>query len=213
MKNLMKKLLSLILIGTMIFSTSAVVTAAPADKVPAEPIYVDGIEEFFSKNADGTMSLDVNSAQAAGYTERSIEFILGNIEEINDMVLTQGAYINDDFVATLYFSSSRAKGQSKVEYWATGMILVYMTDVEAKDLYDTITSLSWFGNLFDLLSNLDEAYPILAKACSIAAAVANLAIGSYSYQINQARSNGTGIIMYVTPMPDGIGSSATFGAQ
>ena len=40
-----------------------------------------------------------------------------------------------------------------------------------------------------------------------------LQIYLYKAQINQVKSKGTGIIMYVTPMPDGVGSTATFGAQ
>lgn len=212
MKNLVKRLLSFILICAIMVSTSAVVMAAPAED-STELIYVEGIEEFFSKNADGTMSLDVNSAQSAGYTERSIEFILGNIEEINNMVRTQGAYINDDFVATLYFSSSRAKGQSKIEYWATGMVLVYMTDAEADDLYHTIDRLSWVGTLLNLIKHLTTAKPIISKACGAVAQLNNLLIGSYKAQIDQVRKNKSGIIMYVTPLPDGIGTSISFGAQ
>lgn len=212
MNNLVKKLLSLILICAMMVSTSAVAMAAP-DEDSTEPIYVEGIEEFFSKNEDGTMSLDVSSAQAAGYTDRSVEFILGNINEINNMVRTQGAYINDDFVATLYFSSTRAKGQSKIEYWATGMVLVYMTDAEADDLYHTIDRLNWVGILLDLVKYLTSAKSIISQACNIGSKFSNIQIGSYKAQIDQVRKNKTGIIMYVAPLPDGIGTSISFGAQ
>lgn len=57
------------------------------------------------------------------------------------------------------------------------------------------------------------AKPLLSKACAASATVAGLQLSLYKSQINQVKKNGTGIIMYVAPMPDGMGNQITFGAQ
>lgn len=192
-------------------STSAVALAAPIEETE-KVIDVEGIEQFFSKNDDGTMSMDAKQAREAGYSEYTIQFVQSNIDGINEAVRTQGAVIDDDFKATIYFSTSRARGQSKVETWATGMVLVYMNNAEADDLYNTIDNLGWLGTLAGLAGLLTVSKPIISQACGISSFVAAVAIGLYKAQINQVKKNGTGIIMYVAPLPNG-GSSVTFGAQ
>lgn len=115
----------------------------------------------------------------------------------------------------LYYKivSSRARGQSKVEIWATGMVLVYLNSDEANDLYNLVGNLNFVGTLYDGAGLLTVAKPRISYACNVASYVAGIWISSYKAQINQAKSNGTGIIMYVAPMPDGIGSTTSFGAQ
>lgn len=212
MKKFMKKLLSLVLVGATILSMSTVALAAPAEEL-VNVIDVEGIERFFFKNGDGTMSMDAEQAREAGYSEYTIQFVQGNIDRINEAVRTDGAIIDDDFKATIYFVSSRARGQSKVEIWATGMVLVYLNTDEANDLYNLVDNLNFVGTLYDGASLLTVAKPRISYACNVASYVAGIWISSYKAQINQAKSNGTGIIMYVAPMPDGIGSTTSFGAQ
>lgn len=212
MKKFSKRLLSLVLVGATILSMSTVALAAPAEET-ANVIDVEGIERFFSKNEDGTMSMNAERAREAGYSEYTIQFVQGNIDGINEAVQTQGAVIDDEFKMTIYFASTRARGQSKVEIWATGMVLIYMNNEQADDLYNALANLHPLTILANVLSKLTKAQSVLGQACRIAAFVANLQVVSYKAQIGQVKSNGTGIIMYVTPMPDGVGSMASFGAQ
>ena len=212
MKKIVKRLLSLVLVGATILSMGMVAAAALVEE-PANVIDTEGIEKFFSKNGDGTMSMDAEQAREAGYSEYTIQFVQGNIDGINEAVKSEGAIIDDDFKATIYFASSRARGQSKIETWATGAVLVYMNNEQADDLYNALANVHPLTILANMLSKLTKAQSILGQACRIAAFVANLQVVSYKAQIGQVKSNGTGIIMYVIPLPDGIASTANFGAQ
>ncbi len=140
------------------------------------------------------------------------------------MVISQGATIADDYSVTLYTdtrssnvksarTSARAKGQSKVVVWATGMVLVYMNSAEASDLSSAITKAGIGCTLSGIIPFLLTAKPLISQACSIGLYVAGVAIVSYQVQIDKVRASGKGIIMYVAPMPDGIGSSVSFGSQ
>ena len=150
---------------------------------------------------------------SSSWSEYTIQFVQGNIDGINEAVKSEGAIIDDDFKATIYFASSRARGQSKIETWATGAVLVYMNNEQADDLYNALANVHPLTILANMLSKLTKAQSILGQACRIAAFVANLQVVSYKAQIGQVKSNGTGIIMYVIPLPDGIASTANFGAQ
>ncbi|MCI5934139.1 MAG: hypothetical protein MRZ65_01305 [Lachnospiraceae bacterium] len=206
----------------MTLSSSIVALAAPTESTREEND-VEGIERFFAKEENGTMSLNVEMAKADGYSDKAIQFVLSNIENINELVLTQGVHIDENYSVTIYNESSAnnsglsraaraVKGQSKVVVWATGMVLVYMNTSEVNDLYNTIDNLGWVCTILSILGYVTTARPILSQACNAAAFVGGVTISLYKSQINQVKKNGTGIIMYVTPMPDG-GSSVSFGAQ
>lgn len=215
MHKKVKKLIGVFMAGVMLFSTSIVAFAAePSETETTGTISVEGIEEFFSKNADGTMSLNVLGAQNAGYSDDTIQFVLENIEFMNEAVRTEGAYINDDFAITFYFAVSRAaKGQSKVEFWATGMMLIYMNTEEIDELYYFIDDLGWVGTALGVISLLSVAKPIMSQACALSSTFAAIQLSLYKSQIRQVKQNGTGIIIYVAPTPDLIGNYITFGAQ
>ncbi len=89
MRKIVKRLLSLVLAGATILSMGMVAAAAPVEE-PANVIDVEGIERFFSKNADGTMSMDAEQAREAGYSEYTIQFVQGNIDGINEAVKSEG---------------------------------------------------------------------------------------------------------------------------
>ena len=137
---------------------------------------------------------------------------------MNELV-SQGYVINDDFSMDIYINKSSGKnmlravrGQSKVVVWATGMVLVYMTNVEANDLYNTLGKVGAWITLSGIIPYLLKSKEIISEACGVALFVGGVSIVLYQAQINQARKNGTGIIMYVAPLPDG-GTSVAFGAQ
>ena len=58
MKKLVKKALAIVLFVTIIASSSISTMAAPAKKTTSETLQLDGIEKYFSRNVDGTMSFD-----------------------------------------------------------------------------------------------------------------------------------------------------------
>lgn len=62
------------------------------------------------------MKFDKEAARGAGYTNETIEYVSGNVDGINDMILTQGAILADDFSATIYMKSNRA-AKVKVRLW------------------------------------------------------------------------------------------------
>lgn len=88
-----------------------------------------------------------------------------------------------------------------------------MNNEQADDMYNALANVHPLTILANMLSKLTKAQSILGQACRIAAFVANLQVVSYKAQIGRVKSNGTGIIMYVIPLPDGIASTANFGAQ
>lgn len=224
MKKLVKRALALVLFVTVIVSSSIGTMAAPAENTTSETLQLEGIEKYFSKNVDGTMSFDNIRAYSEGYNQATINFIQKNVEEINEMVISQGVTIADDYSVTLYTdtqssnvkgarASTRAKGQSKVVVWATGMVLVYMTSTEANDLYNALGKVGIGCTLAGIIPFLVAAHAIISQACSAGLYVASVAIVGYQAQIAQVKKSGKGIIMYVAPMPDGIGSSVSFGSQ
>lgn len=213
MKKRVTKLVALLLVGVMTLGTGLVSMAAPLETQSEEVLMTEGIEKFFTKNVDGTMSFDANGASLAGYNDLTVEFVNENVENINNAVRNEGAILDDDFKVTIYVNGSRARGQSKVEVWATGMVLVYMNTAEIDDLYRILTINNKAYNLASTVSDLITAKGIIVKACSVSSKIGLLQIYLYKAQINKVKSKGTGIIMYVTPMPDGVGSTATFGAQ
>ena len=86
-----KRILCMILAGVMLFSTGVVTQAAPAQT--AEIDSIEGLDQYLSKNQDGTISLDESAAQDAGYTQEAIAYVQENISYMNDMARTKGAYI------------------------------------------------------------------------------------------------------------------------
>lgn len=224
MKKLVKKALAIVLFVTIIASSSISTMAAPAKKTTSETLQLDGIEKYFSRNVDGTMSFDSIKSYSEGYSQSTINFVQKNVELINEMVISQGATIADDYSVTLYTdtqssnmkgarASARAKGQSKVVVWATGMVLVYMTSTEANDLYNALGKVGIGCTLAGIIPFLAAAHAIISQACSASLYVASVAIVRYQAQIAQVKKSGKGIIMYVAPMPDGNGSSVSFGSQ
>ena len=69
--------------------------AAPVQT--AEINSIEGLDQYLSKNQDGTISLDESVAQDAGYTQEAIAYVQENISYMNDMARTKGAYIDDQF--------------------------------------------------------------------------------------------------------------------
>ncbi len=213
MKKRVTKLVALLLVGVMTLGTGLVSMAAPLETQSEEVLMTEGIERFFAKNVDGTMSFDADGASLAGYNDLTVGFVNENVENINNAVRNEGAILDDDFKVTIYGNGARAKGQSKVEVWATGMVLVYMNTTETADFEKVLTATKGVCNLIQMASKLGASKFIILKACEKSAQVQVLQITLYKAQVQQVKSNGTGIIMYVTPMPNGIGSTATFGAQ
>lgn len=225
MKKVVEKIMALMLMmGVMITSSSMVAMAAPAETQTTETLQVEGIDQFFSKNVDGTMSFDSMAASMSGYNQTTVDFVQENVDMINQLVVTKGVSIADDYSVTICTDNNqlgskaartmaRAKGQSKVVVWATGMVLVYMNTSETNDLYSALSKVGAGCTLLGIVPTLIAAKAIISQACSVGIYVASVSIVAYQSQINQVRKNGTGIIMYVAPMPDGIGSSVSFGAQ
>ncbi len=213
MKKRVTKLVALLLVGAMTLGTGLVSMAAPLETQSEEVLMTEGIEKFFIKNVDGTMSFDANGASLAGYNDLTVEFVNENVENINNAVLNEGAILDDDFKVTIYVNGSRARGQSKVEVWATGMILVYMNSVEVKDLSSVLDSTARLYTIASVMKELSAAYPIISKACQASQVIGLIQISLYKIQIRNLTAQGRGIIMYVSPLPDGISSTVTFGAQ
>ena len=90
-----KRILCMVLAGVMLFSTGVVTQAAPVQT--AEINSIEGLDQYLSKNQDGTISLDESAAQDAGYTQEAIAYVQENISYMNDMARTKGAYIDDQF--------------------------------------------------------------------------------------------------------------------
>ena len=62
MKKRVTKLVALLLVGAMTLGTGLVSMAAPLETQSEEVLMTEGIEKFFIKNVDGTMSFDANGA-------------------------------------------------------------------------------------------------------------------------------------------------------
>ena len=179
------------------------------------------IEKFFYKNNDGTMTFDENSARDAGFTSEYIKLVKNNVAIINYNIINNNAVLADDFSVTLYINGAKdnvkklnaVRGQSKIVVQATGLVMVYMNTAEIDDLIHVLDINNDIYSLMGAVGFLSRAKTIVERACGLGAFVGYIQIKSYKAQIKQVRKNGTGIIMYVAPMPDGVNSSVWFGAQ
>ena len=71
----MEKNVCMVLAGVMLFSTGVVTQAAPVQT--AEINSIEGLDQYLSKNQDGTIRLDESAAQDAGYTQEAIAYVQG----------------------------------------------------------------------------------------------------------------------------------------
>lgn len=88
MKKFVKRALALVLFVTVIASSNIGTMAAPAENSTSETLQLEGIEKYFSKN----------------------------VEEINEMVISQGATIADDYSVTLYTDTQSSNVKSARHY-------------------------------------------------------------------------------------------------
>ena len=111
--------------------------AAPVQT--AEINSIEGLDQYLSKNQDGTISLDESAAQDAGYTQEAIAYVQENISYMNDMARTKGAYIDDQF-KMIYAEGpmTRARGVNKVEMLWNGNIDIYMDSDQAEVYVDGV---------------------------------------------------------------------------
>lgn len=196
-RRLGKRLLGLLMAMVMAISFNMVVLAAPVEE-ENNTLYVDGINQFFSKNFDGTMTFDMIGAENAGYTEDAIDFVAGNVALINELILTEGAILGDDFSATLYLNTNRAaRGESKVVINPYGPTQIYMNSEEAHEVWSVISAMSTVVDLIDIISDLNVAKGIVQKAIDAAYYLGSLQIGLYKAQLRTAESSGKGIVINV----------------
>lgn len=197
-----KQLLSLILAFTItIISCSVNVKAAE----PAQKTSIDGMDDYISINDDGYAVLDSSAALNAGYTDKMIEYVQGNLNMMNAMAEESGKSISSNLSITVYtgnnlsFHSSRAslKGVSKVvTTWRS--VKIYMNNLDTL-IYCSIIQryVDSRGNLRQTLSDY-AAYkggdPDIERAAYIAGLNALLA-SWYLFPAQQAAQPGRGIIM------------------
>lgn len=142
------------------------------------------------------MKFDKEAARGAGYTNETIEYVSGNVDGINDMILTQGAILADDFSATIYMKSNRAaKGESKVVAWPYGPVQIYMNSEEAAEISEVLEGLSWVCGILSLISLSKKAKPILGEACGVASFIGGILISMYTAQLRVAEKGGKGIVL------------------
>ncbi|MFQ6879419.1 MAG: hypothetical protein ACLRS1_06515 [Oscillospiraceae bacterium] len=185
-----KRILCMVLAGVMLFSTGVVTQAAPVQT--AEINSIEGLDQYLSKNQDGTISLDESAAQDAGYTQEAIAYVQENISYMNDMARTKGAYIDDQF-KMIYAEGpmTRARGVNKVEMLWNGNIDIYMDSDQAEVYVDgvekAIAEAEKLGGIVSLI------VPMLGLPIGVSILDAYLILN----MAKMAKSAGTGIIMHI----------------
>lgn len=164
--------------------------AAPVQT--AEINSIEGLDQYLSKNQDGTISLDESVAQDAGYTQEAIAYVEENISYMNDMARTKGAYIDDQF-KMIYAEGpmTRARGVNKVEMLWNGNIDIYMDSDQAEVYVDgvekAIAEAEKLGGIVSLI------VPMLGLPIGVSILDAYLILN----MAKMAKSAGTGIIMHI----------------
>ena len=155
---------------------------------------VDGMDRFMELTASGTIYMDVEGALSAGYTEQCVAAVVAHINSMNQLVINGNAYIDDTFTATVYFSSPRAKGESKVVTHWYGLTEIYMNSDEADELISnlsTIGDVATVGGVFSFFSNA------ILGAIGNVAGIIGIGTLIYRWQVEAAAEPGTGIIMHI----------------
>lgn len=169
-------------------TVNAATTQGPNDSVPAA---MQGMDTYLSRNADGIISLNEAAARQAGYSSASISTVKDNLNGMNDMV-TDGAVSDDAFVVTLSVATARSGGQSKVVRYWWGLVEVYLSSSEARQVADVYDNLSTAASI---LSKILKKYSLAAQAASIVYAVS-------AYQFRKAASGNRGIVITMSPNVD-----------
>ncbi|OXN00690.1 hypothetical protein [Bifidobacterium vansinderenii] len=149
------------------------------------------MDAYLSRNADGTVSLDETAARQAGYSSDSISTVEDNLTGMNDMV-ADGAVSDDAFVVTMSVKTARDGGQSKVVRYWWGLVEVYLSSSEARQVADVYDNLSTAASI---LSKILKKYSLAAQAASIVYAVS-------AYQFRKAASGNRGIVITMSPNVD-----------
>lgn len=120
-----------------------------------------------------TIDFDGDPAIRAGIDKDIITAVRFQIDYMNHMVLTQDAYIDDSFTLTVYFPSTRARGESKVVTHWYGLTEVYLNSTEVEELIDSFSSVGDVTSITGLVGMLPGP---------IASAIGNIS-GILSFQL------------------------------
>lgn len=164
-----------------------------------------GMEQFLSKNVDGTVSLNTAAALAANYDEQLVFGVQENLARINEGVLSGNTYVDNSFIAHSYNSdimplSTLAQGRSEIETTWYGDIFIYMNSDEAECLYQAFDSVSsTCGNLLIALDRMPSDPDANKVHDYITAAVAIVGVSALIYRnlVGNAKAPGTGIVWYI----------------
>lgn len=184
--------------------------AVPVFATENETTSVDGMDRYMELTTSGTIYLDAEGALNAGYSAQSVTAVSAHIDHMNQLVLTDNAYIDNTFTLTIYFMSPRAKGESKVVTHWYGLTEIYMNSDEAEELIDNLESA---GSVYDLAGFVSYLPGNIASAIGGISGIFSFGTTLYLWQVEAAAQAGTGIIMHIqTNYTDGT-QSIWFTAQ
>lgn len=152
------------------------------------------LESFMTLATNRTINFDSESAVKAGIDKDIITAVRSQIDYMNHMVLTQDAYIDDTFTLTVYFPSTRARGESKVVTHWYGLTEVYLNSTEAEELIDSFSAVGDATSISGLVGMLPGP---IASAIGNISGILSFSTMIYRKQIEAAAEPGNGIIMYV----------------
>ncbi len=171
------------------------------------PEELDGLDEYLSLLFNGTIYFDEDAAVEDGYSDLAVAFVRGNILKMNELLTSKrgySAHVDSDFNLIILGSNNRANGETKIVSTWYGVTQIYMNSDEAQLLYDTIGS---YGNT---VGNIAGLIPTIGTWMSY---YVSATTWLYRYQIQQAMSAGTGIIMNIYIDPVTTAESIWFTAQ
>lgn len=202
MNKLFKKILTITLVFTMLFSTTTVIYAAPIESNDSINT-VEGMDRFLQKTSNGTVVLDLEGARTAGYTETAISVVQDQIDFMNNLVVNNGAYIDDNFNAIIYVPSTRARGETKVVTTWYGLTQIYMN---SDDTQSFIKGLQAAGGASTIAGIVGFIPGSIATLLGKANWIFGVGVLMYTWQAEQAAASGRGIIMNVYRDPSDIES-------
>lgn len=154
---------------------------------------VDGMDQFMELTAEGLISFDEAAAVSSGYHVDVVTKVATYIAGMNELVMNGVAYIDESMSAVVYLRGTRAVGESKVVYHWYGLTEIYMNSDEADDLIANLNSTTNVTN-----GNLATIFgAIIGGWVSYALTGMTIGLTIYRWQVEQAASYGTGIIMYI----------------
>lgn len=199
---MLRKIASMFLLLVMIANVVVPASATEVTVSEDHSFSVFELERFLSLTKEGTIHFDVAGAKAAGYPATNISAIHEHITMMNNLATNNNLYIDESFTLRLSMRAlpeddDNIPGINHVEIHWYGLTEVYIDSVNARNLVNNAKKVGNYINAVDVVLTINSFPAFGPYALQLSALVSTVSIANaiQVWQIENAASHGTGIIM------------------